>query len=251
MTQEEPVGPQRSKALQSRAAQRSESGAVSKIAVIKKPPRKAGATRAPMPPLVPTLKRGVFSDNPLFIQVLGVCSALAVTNRMDKTIAMCGALIFVTAFSCLGISLLRNLIPKRVRMIAFMLVISTFVIVVDQYLKAYHFELSKAMGPYVGLIITNCIIMGRCEIYAARNRALPAMLDGAGNAAGYGLVLCTIALVREPLGSGTILGYAIVPAGFEPCQLMALAPGAFFAMGVLVWIVRSKWPVAEDPQPQP
>jgi Na+-transporting NADH:ubiquinone oxidoreductase subunit D len=218
----------------------------------KKSPRKAAApTRAPMPPLVPTLKRGVFSDNPLLIQVLGVCSALAVTNRMDKTIAMCGALVFVAAFSCLGISLLRNLIPKRVRMITFMVVISTFVIVVDQYLKAYWFTLSKDMGPYVGLIITNCIIMGRCEIYAARNRPLPAVLDGIGNAAGYGLVLCTIALVREPLGSGTLFGYAVLPAAFEPCTLMALAPGAFFAMGVLVWIVRSKWPLAEDAQPRP
>jgi Na+-transporting NADH:ubiquinone oxidoreductase subunit D len=170
---------------------------------------------------------------------------------MDKTIAMCGALIFVAAFSCLGISLLRNLIPKRVRMITLMLVISTFVIVVDQYLKAYHFTLSKDMGPYVGLIITNCIIMGRCEIYAARNRALPAILDGIGNAAGYGLVLCAIALVREPLGSGTFFGNRVTPEAFEPCQLMALAPGAFFAMGVLVWIVRSKWPIAEDAQPRP
>ena len=217
-----------------------------------KPPRKTSAPPpAPMPPIVPTLKRGVFGDNPLLVQVLGVCSALAVTNRMDTTLAMCAGLVFVTGFSCLAISLLGKLIPKRVRMITFMLVISTFVIVVDQYLKANWFELSKEMGPYVGLIITNCIVMGRCEIYASRNRALPAVLDGIGNAAGYGLILCLIALVREPLGGGTLLGYKITPAVFRPCQLMALAPGAFFAMGVLVWIVRAKWPAAEDAQPRP
>ncbi len=199
-------------------------------------------------PGVLPLKRGVVSDNPLLIQVLGVCSALAVTSRMDTTLVMCASLAFVAAFSCLAISLLRSLIPRRVRMITFMVVISTFVIVVDLYLKAYHFRLSGELGPYVGLIITNCILMGRCEAYASRNPPLRAVADGVGNALGYGLVLCAIALVREPLGNGTILGWQL-PKVFEPCQLMQLAPGAFFTMGCLVWIVRAKYPVQETTAP--
>ena len=200
---------------------------------------------AALGPGVAPLKRGALGENPLLVQVLGVCSALAVTSRMDMTLVMCASLAFVAAFSCLAISLLRNFIPRRVRMITFMVVISTFVIVVDQYLKAYHFRLSGDLGPYVGLIITNCIIMGRCEAYASRNPPLAAVADGVGNALGYGLVLCAIALVREPLGFGTLLGFTVMPAVYNPCRLMSLAPGAFLAMGCLVWIVRAKYP-AED-----
>ncbi|MHC4250402.1 MAG: Rnf-Nqr domain containing protein [Planctomycetota bacterium] len=197
------------------------------------------------------LKKGIGAENPVLIQVLGVCSALAVTSRVDTTLVMAGSLLFVGFCSCLAISLLRTVTPRRVRMITYMLVISTFVIVADQYLKARHFELSKALGPYVGLIITNCILMGRCEAFASRNPPLASALDGAGNGLGYGLVLLAISLVREPLGSGTLLGWEIgagdfrlIPAGYE-CQLMGMAPGAFFAMAVLVWVVRSKWPAAE------
>jgi Na+-transporting NADH:ubiquinone oxidoreductase subunit D len=207
-------------------------------------PAAPGATLAP-------LKKGIGAENPVLIQVLGVCSALAVTSRVDTTLVMCASLLFVGFCSCLAISLLRTVTPRRVRMITYMLVISTFVIVADQYLKAAHFELSKALGPYVGLIITNCILMGRCEAYASRNPPIASALDGAGNGLGYGLVLLAISLVREPLGSGTLLGWEIgagdfrlIPAGYE-CQLMGMAPGAFFAMAVLVWVVRSKWPAAE------
>lgn len=208
-------------------------------------PAAPGLTLAP-------LKKGIFAENPVLIQVLGVCSALAVTSRVDTTLVMAGSLLFVGFFSCLAVSLLRTVTPRRVRMIAYMLIISTFVIVADQYLKAEHFELSKALGPYVGLIITNCILMGRCEAYASRNPPIQSALDGAGNGLGYGLVLLAISLVREPLGSGTLLGWEIgagdfrlIPAGYE-CQLMGMAPGAFFAFAVLVWVVRAKWPAAEE-----
>ena len=173
------------------------------------------------------------------------------TSRVDTTLVMAASLLFVGFFSCLAISLMRSITPRRVRMIVYMLVISTFVIVTDQYLKARHFELSKALGPYVGLIITNCILMGRCEAYASRNPPVASALDGAGNCLGYGLVLLAISLVREPLGAGTILGleigaagYRLIPEGYE-CLLMGMAPGAFFAMAVLVWVVRAKWPAAE------
>jgi len=199
----------------------------------------------PPPPLarrLEPLKRGLFAENPLLVQVLGVCSALAVTSRLDTTLVMCTSLLFVATLSSFMISLLRNYTPRRARMIAYMLVIATFVILVDQYLKAYHFKLSQALGPYVGLIITNCIVMGRCEVFASRNPPLASVFDGLSNAAGYGLVLLCIALVREPLGAGTILGMRVMPESYDPCQLMSLAPGAFFTMGVLVWIVRSKYP---------
>ena len=217
-------------------------------------PAESAAPRVYVPPPLPLsrrlepLKRGVFGDNPILVQVLGICSALAVTNRMDTTIVMCGALVFVCTLSCLAISLLRNLTPHRARMITYMLVIATLVIVVDQYLKAHHFGLSRALGPYVGLIITNCIVMARCEVFASRNPPLAALADGFANAVGYGLVLCAIALVREPLGSGTLLGHRVLPEAYTPCQVMALAPGAFLAMGCLVWIVRSKWPAEEPAQ---
>jgi len=184
-------------------------------------------------------KRGVLAENPILCQVLGVCSALAVTNRMDTTLVMCSALLAVTPLSCLVVSLLRNWTPHRVRMMTQMLVIATPVIVIDQYLKAFHFGLSKALGPYIGLIITNCILMGRCEAYASKNPPLPAAADGLGNALGYSLVLCAIAIVRETLGSGTLLGLRVMPEAYRPCQLMALAPGAFVAMGCLAWIVSA------------
>jgi len=185
----------------------------------------------------------------LLVQVLGVCSALAVTSRLDTTFTMCASLLFVAALSSLAISLLRNLTPHRARIIAFMLVIATLVIVVDQYLKAFYPDLSSALGPYVGLIITNCIVMGRCEVFASRNPPLASLADGLSNAAGYGLVLLTIAIVREPLGTGMLLGYRLMPEAYRPCELMAKAPGAFFAMAVLVWAVRAKYP-AEEIGPQ-
>ncbi len=198
-----------------------------------------------------TLRRGILRENPILCQVLGVCSALAVTNRMDTTLVMSAALLFVACLSSFAVSIIRSWTPRRVRLITYMIVIATLVIVVDQYLKADFPKLSKALGPYVGLIITNCIVMGRCEVYASGNPPLRAVLDAAGNAAGYALVLCAIALVREPLGSGTLMGFRVMPAAYDPCQLMALAPGAFLAMGVLVWIVKARWPAEEPGPPRP
>ncbi len=189
---------------------------------------------------------GVGRRNPVLVQALGICSALAVTGMVSTTLVMCAALLFVATASSLIISLLRALIPHRVRLIYQMLVISTMVILVDLYLKAYWVEMSGALGPYVGLIITNCLILGRCEGYALRNGPLLAALDGLGSAAGYGVVLLAISLIREPIGHGELLGYAIMPAGYQDVKLIAAAPGAFLAMGVIVWVVRSIWPEPES-----
>jgi len=195
-------------------------------------------------------KAGILSRNPILFQILGICSALAVTNRVDTALVMCGALVFVASLSCVTVSAIRKWTPYEVRMIAQVLIIATLVIVVDLYLKAEHFTLSRRLGPYVGLIITNCLIMGRCEAFASRHRPLAAMLDGAGNALGYGLVLLVIALMREPLGGGTLLGFSVVPGEEPPCRLMAMAPGAFLALGVLVWIVRAIRPLDAGGGPQ-
>ena len=195
--------------------------------------------------LVKPVKDGIASQNPVLCQALGICSALAVTGYVSTTLVMGAALLFVASFSGLAISLLRKAIPHRVRLIVQMLVISTLVILVHLYLRAYWFDMSKALGPYVGLIITNCLILGRCESYAMRNSPALAFLDGLGNAAGYAIVLLTIALFREPLGHGTLLGFTVVPSAFKPAMLVASAPGAFLCMGLVVWIVRGIWPEAE------
>ena len=192
--------------------------------------------------LTAPLKQGICSQNPVLRQALGICSALAVTGFVSTTLVMGAALLFVASLSTLSISLLRYAVPHRVRLIVQMLVISTLVIVVHLYLRAYWFGMSKALGPYVGLIITNCLILGRCESHAMRNGPLSAFLDGLGNAAGYALVLLAVALIREPLGSGTLLGVRVMPEGFQPALMVGAAPGAFLAMGVIVWVVRAIWP---------
>jgi Na+-transporting NADH:ubiquinone oxidoreductase subunit D len=191
-------------------------------------------------------RAGLFARNPVLFQILGICSALAVTSRLDTALVMAAALVFVASLSCLVVSLVRRWTPFQVRMITQVLIISTLVIVVDLFLKAHLFRISKALGPYVGLIITNCLIMGRCEAYASRHGPVVSLLDGAGHALGYGLVLVVIALVREPLGSGSLLGLQLYPVGQEPCRLLAMAPGAFLALGVLVWIVRAIRPSEDD-----
>jgi Na+-transporting NADH:ubiquinone oxidoreductase subunit D len=192
--------------------------------------------------LLQPVKDGIGARNPIVCQTLGICSALAVTGFLDTTLVMCSALLFVASFSTLVVSLLRNVTPHRVRLIVQMLVISTLVIVVHLYLRAYHFEMSTALGPYVGLIITNCLILGRCEAFAMRNKPLPSFFDGLGAAAGYALVLVVIALIREPLGNGTLLNIRILPKGALPAMMISSAPGAFIAMGVVVWVVRAVWP---------
>jgi Na+-transporting NADH:ubiquinone oxidoreductase subunit D len=163
---------------------------------------------------------------------------------------MGAALLFVASMSSLAVSLLRNITPHRVRLIVQMLVIATLVGLVYQFLRAYWFEMSKALGAYVALIITNCLILGRCEGYAMRNGPLRSALDGLGSATGYALVLLAIALIREPLGNGTLLGYHVLPESYPAARLVGSAPGAFLAMGIVVWVVRAIWP-QEGPTEHP
>jgi len=181
------------------------------------------------------LKDGSWSDNPVCMQILGICSSLAVTNRLENALVMGGALIFTTTLSNLLISLLRNATPRRVRMIAEVAIIATFVIVFDQFLKAFSPQMSKQLGPYVGLIITNCILMGRAEAYALQNSPLPSIVDGAANGLGYAAVLAIIATIRELAGTGKLLGFVVLSSDvYTPNQAMVLAPGAFIILGCII-----------------
>ncbi|MHC4659270.1 MAG: NADH:ubiquinone reductase (Na(+)-transporting) subunit D [Planctomycetota bacterium] len=182
-----------------------------------------------------TLKDGAWTNNPLAIQILGICSALAVTNRLENSLVMGTALIFVCVCSNLFVSLLRNRTPHRIRMIAEVAIIATFVILFDQFLKAFYWDMSKQLGPYVGLIITNCIIMGRAEAFALHNRPVLSIVDGAANGLGYAAVLAIIGFFRELLGTGEVMGHSVLNSEwYTPNQLMILAPGAFFALGVVI-----------------
>jgi Na+-transporting NADH:ubiquinone oxidoreductase subunit D len=184
-----------------------------------------------------TLKDGAWTNNPLSIQVLGICSALAVTNKLENSLVMGAALIFVCVGSNLFVSLLRKHTPHRIRMIAEVAIIATFVIIFDQFLKAFYWDMSKQLGPYVGLIITNCIIMGRAEAFALQNPPVLSMVDGMANGLGYAVVLAIIGFFRELLGSGEILGRPVLSGEwYTPNQLMILAPGAFFALGIVIAI---------------
>jgi len=182
---------------------------------------------------------GLWQDNPTFCMVLGLCSMLAITNRMDNAIAMGLGVTFCIVFSSFFVSLFRNVIPSRVRMLAYMVIIATFVICVDRFLKAYFPPISEELGPYVGLIITNCIIMGRAEAYAIKNGPLLSVLDGLGCGIGYTFMLILMALVRETIGFGTLLGYRVMPGSWENWVVMTIAPGAFFLLGVYLWIFRT------------
>lgn len=186
--------------------------------------------------------QGLWNDNPVLRQVLGICSTLAVTNLILNTLVMNAGLIFTVTLSSLTVSLLRKVTPMKIRMMAQTLIIASYVIIVDIFIKAYLPEISEALGPYVGLIITNCIVMGRCEAFARNNSPWPSFLDGLAMSLGYAGVLLTIALVREPLGFGTILGYRVMPGGFTPWTIMVMAPGAFFTLGILVWMLRAYFP---------
>ena len=184
-----------------------------------------------------TLKDGIWTTNPLAIQILGICSALAVTNRLENSLVMGGALIFVCVCSNLFVSLLRNVTPYRFRMIAEVAIIATFVILFDQFLKAFYWDMSKQLGPYVGLIITNCIIMGRAEAFALQNRPALSVVDGFANGLGYAAVLAIIGFFRELLGSGQVMGFDVLNnEWYTPNQLMILAPGAFFTLGIVIAI---------------
>ena len=188
--------------------------------------------------------RGIWKENPVAYQVLGICSALAVTVKMSTSIVMGIALTIVTAFSSLIISSLRKKIPSNIRIIVELAIISSLVIITDQVLKAFFYDISKQLSIFVGLIITNCIVLGRAESFALANRPLASFFDGIGNGLGYSLVLVTVAFLRELLGSGKFLGFNIIPqfifdAGYQNMGLMVLAPGAFFIIGLLVWLKNS------------
>lgn len=191
-----------------------------------------------------TLSEPLVQNNPISMQMLGICSALAVTVQMKTAIVMALSLTFVLAFSNLTISMLRRVIPRNIRMIVELSVIATLVIIADQLLRAFLYDISKQLSVFVGLIITNCIVMGRAETFALGNPPGLSFLDGIGNGAGYGSVLISVALIRETLGSGKFLGIDIIPdafyrLGYENMGFMQLAPAAFIIIGLLVWLQKS------------
>jgi Na+-transporting NADH:ubiquinone oxidoreductase subunit D len=186
----------------------------------------------------------LFNNNPIALQVLGICSALAVTTKMETSAVMAVAVVFVISFSNLFVSILRNLIPTNVRIIVQLTIIASLVILVDQVLRAFLYDISRQLSVFVGLIITNCIIMGRAEAFAMQNRPGLSLADGLGNGFGYGLVLLVVGAFREILGSGTFFGrpvFALAVDGgwYTPNGLMVLAPGAFFLIGLFIWALRT------------
>ena len=198
------------------------------------------------PTHIKIFKDGLWRDNPVLRQVLGICSTLAVTNLMVNTLVMNAGLIFTLSMSSLTVSLLKTYTPMRIRMMVQTLIIASYVIIVDIVIKAFLPNISEALGPYVGLIITNCIIMGRCEAFARNNPPWSSFLDGLAVGLGYAFVLSMIAVVREVLGFGTFFGYRIMPDGFVPWTIMIMAPGAFFMLGIFVWDVRSLFPQTSE-----
>ena len=191
-----------------------------------------------------TLTGPIFKNNPIALQILGVCSALAVTSSLQVTLVMCVALTFVTAFSNLFVSAIRKQIPGSIRIIVQMIIIASLVIVVDQFLKAYAYAISKSLSVFVGLIITNCIVMGRAEAFAMKNPPVASFIDGIGNGLGYSVVLIVVAVVRELFGAGKLLGFEILPlvtdgGWYIPNGLLLLPPSAFFLIGMFIWALRS------------
>ncbi|QLE86415.1 MULTISPECIES: NADH:ubiquinone reductase (Na(+)-transporting) subunit D [Shewanella] len=189
----------------------------------------------------------IISNNPIALQILGVCSALAVTSKMETAVVMTIALTAVCAFSNLFISLIRNHIPSSVRIIVQMTIIASLVIVVDQVLQAYAYDIAKQLSVFVGLIITNCIVMGRAEAYAMKTPPLMSMMDGIGNGLGYGAILVAVGFVRELFGNGSLFGIEILSkisdgGWYQPNGLLLLPPSAFFLIGVLIWIIRTMKP---------
>ena len=191
------------------------------------------------------IKEPLGQSNPITVQVLGICSALAITVQLKPAIVMTLSVIAVMTVSNVVISLLRKMIPPRIRIIVQLVVIATMVILVDEVLRAFAYDVSKQLSVFVGLIITNCIIMGRLEAFAMANKPWPAFLDGLGNAFGYGLILIIVAFFRELFGSGTLMGYQVVPEafydfGYANNGLMVLPPMALIVVGVIIWVQRSK-----------
>ena len=197
------------------------------------------------------VKDPLWDNNPVTLQVLGICSALAITTSLQPALVMSIALTTVVCGSNVVISLLRNLIPGKIRIIVMLAVISTLVSLVDQLLKAYSYDMSKELAVFVGLIITNCIVMGRAEAFAMANKPWPSFLDGLGNGLGYSLILLLVAFSRELLGNGTLFGVQVVPQalydlGYTNMGLMLLPPGAFLLLGIIIWIQRTMSKHFED-----
>ena len=196
----------------------------------------------------------LIDNNPITLQILGICSALAVTTTLAASLIMCLALTSVLALSNSSISMIRNHVPTNVRIIIQMTIIASLVILVDQILKAYAYEASKSLSVFVGLIITNCIVLGRAEAFAMKNPVTESFLDGLGNGLGYSLVLIVVGTVRELFGSGTLLGYSVLPlvsedGWYEPNGLLLLPPSAFFIIGLMIWVIRAYRPVqVEQPE---
>ena len=186
-----------------------------------------------------TFMKGVWKDHPVGSMCLGICSALAVSNKVANAVAMGLGVTFVLVATAVIVSSLRKLIPLRVRIIAYMITISSFVIVVDKVLKAFFPGISEAVGPYYDLIITNCIIMGRAEAFYSQNDLPMSLLDALANGISYSYTLISIAVIREILGFGTLLGFKVTPAGWENWVVMSLAPGAFFLLGLFIWVTRT------------
>ena len=189
----------------------------------------------------------LINNNPIALQVLGICSALAVTTKLSTSITMCVAVIAVLVCSNAAVSLIREYVPSSIRIIVQMTIIASLVICVDEILKAVAFETSRTMSVFVGLIITNCIVMGRAEAYAMKNPPVPSMLDGLGNGLGYSLILIIVGFFRELLGSGTLFGFKVLPVVSEggwylPNGLMLLPPSAFFNIGLTIWAIRAFQP---------
>ena len=196
----------------------------------------------------------LFNNNPIALQVLGICSALAVTTKMETAVVMAVAVVFVVAFANLFVSILRNLIPTNIRIIVQLTIIASLVIVVDQFLKAFLFDVSKQLSVFVGLIITNCIVMGRAEAFAMQNKPSLSFIDGVGNGLGYGLVLLLVGAIREIFGAGTFFGQPVFTLAadggwYTPNGLMVLSPGAFFLIGLFIWILRT-WKPAQIEKPE-
>ena len=186
----------------------------------------------------------IFNNNPIALQILGICSALAVTTKLETTLVMALAVIFVTAFSNLSVSLIRNQVPGSIRIIAEMAIIASLVIIADQFIKAFAYDISKQLSIFVGLIITNCIILGRAEAFALKNPPGISFVDGIGNGLGYSVVLLIVGFFRELLGSGKLLGNPVLPLSTEGGWYVAnglflLAPSAFFLIGFLIWLLRT------------
>ncbi|MCB5230048.1 MAG: NADH:ubiquinone reductase (Na(+)-transporting) subunit D [Candidatus Cloacimonas sp.] len=184
------------------------------------------------------LKQSIFTDNSICRQILGICSALAVTNLMMNSLVMGLGVIFTTALSSYTISLIRDYTPRSVRMMVQTLIIASYVIIIDIFLKAFFPDISRSLGPYVGLIITNCIVMGRAEAFAQKNKPFDSLIDGVGSGIGYMLVLLVIAFVRELFGFGSLFGFKILGDWWTPWSIMVMASRAFFVLGLLIWYIN-------------